>query len=481
MGDPMGLEQRKLGVPALVVMIIAASAPLTAVAGGVTTNYAVTGMQSVPLSFLVVGAILLVFSIGYTAMSRHIPNAGAFYAYIAQGLGRAWGVGSAMIAVVSYNLMQIGIYGMFGFAASSFANSMMGTAIPWWATALVAWALVGLLGVNRVDFSVKVLGIVVAAEFLVVIIYNVMAFVVSPEAPAPGAAFDISDAIAPGMGAVMAFTIAAFMGFESGTIYNEEVKDPKRTARVATIIAVIVIACFYAFSAFAISVGEGASNVLEATAEFGPDLIFVFFATHAPAWFVDLANLLFITSLFAALLAFHNVVARYFYAMGRGGALPSILAGTSRRTQAPVAGSLAQSLLALIVIAVFAVISTGQDPMFIVFTMFTWLTNSAAFGLVLLMALTSFAIMGYFAKHRTKDSLLTRVIAPLLSGLALVFIFIQIIVNFDVLLGMEEPGMLGYILMAVVIVPGIIGFLVTSAVRTRAVDTDAEPEHLSVH
>ncbi len=113
--------------------------------------------------------------------------------------------------------------------------------------------------------------------------------------------------------------------------------------------------------------------------------------------------------------------------------------------------------------------------------MFTWLTNSAAFGLVLLMALTSFAIMGYFAKHRTKDSLLTRVIAPLLSGLALVFIFIQIIVNFDVLLGMEEPGMLGYILMAVVIVPGIIGFLVTSAVRTRTVDTDAEPEHLSVH
>ncbi|MFJ2619461.1 APC family permease [Glutamicibacter sp. NPDC087344] len=470
----MGLEQRKLGVPALVVMIIAASAPLTAVAGGVTTNYAVTGMESVPLSFLVVGAILLVFSIGYTAMSRHIPNAGAFYAYIAQGLGRASGVGAAMIAVVSYNLMQIGIYGMFGFAASSFVNGLLGTGIPWWATALVAWVLVGLLGVNRVDFSVKVLGIVVAAEFLVVIIYNVMAFAISPEAPAPGAAFDISAAIAPGMGAVMAFTIAAFMGFESGTIYNEEVKDPKRTARSATIIAVIVIACFYAFSAFAISVAEGASNVLGASAEFGPDLIFVFFTNHAPTWFVDLANLLFITSLFAALLAFHNVVARYFYSMGRGGALPAILAGTSRRTHAPVAGSLAQSVLALAVIAVFAVISTGKDPMFIVFTMFTWLTNSAAFGLVLLMALTSFAIIGYFATHRTTDSLLTRVIAPLLSGLALTFIFIQIVINFDVLLGMEEPGLLGYILMAVVIVPGIIGFLVAAAARTTTSSTQPD-------
>ncbi|GAA1405079.1 amino acid permease [Glutamicibacter uratoxydans] len=472
----MGLEQRTLTVPALVVMIIAASAPLTAVAGGVTTNYAVTGMSSVPLSFLVIGAILLVFSIGYTAMSQHISNAGAFYAYIAAGMGRAAGVGAAMVAVVSYNLMQIGIYGMFGFASSSFAGSLLGVDIPWWATALVAWALVGLLGINRVDFSVKVLGIVVAAEFLVVVVYNIMAFAVAPEAPAPQEAFNIADVAAPGMGAVMAFTIAAFMGFESGTIYNEEVKDPQRTAKLATIIAVVIIACFYAFSAFAVAVGEGASNVLGATAELGPDLIFVFFAAHAPAWFVDLANLLFITSLFAALLAFHNVVARYFYSMGRGGALPGFLAGTSRRTHAPVAGSLAQSALALAVMAAFAIASTGQDPMFIVFTMFTWMTNTAAFGLVLLMALTSFAIIGYFAKHRTGDSLFTRVIAPLTSGIALVFVFVQIVLNFDLLLGLEKPGMLSYILQAIAILPGVIGFAVTWYARSKAAADQTEKQ-----
>lgn len=472
----MGLEQRTLTVPALVVMIIAASAPLTAVAGGVTTNYAVTGMSSVPLSFLVIGAILLVFSIGYTAMSQHISNAGAFYAYIAAGMGRAAGVGAAMVAVVSYNLMQIGIYGMFGFAASSFAGGLLGVDIPWWATALVAWVLVGLLGINRVDFSVKVLGIVVAAEFLVVVVYNIMAFAVAPEAPAPQEAFNIADVAAPGMGAVMAFTIAAFMGFESGTIYNEEVKDPKRTAKLATIIAVVIIACFYAFSAFAVAVGEGASNVLGSTAELGPDLIFVFFAAHAPAWFVDLANLLFITSLFAALLAFHNVVARYFYSMGRGGALPGFLAGTSRRTHAPVAGSLAQSALALAVMAAFAIASTGQDPMFIVFTMFTWMTNTAAFGLVLLMALTSFAIIGYFAKHRTGDSLFTRVIAPLASGIALVFVFVQIVLNFDLLLGLEKPGMLSYILQAIAILPGVIGFAITWYARSKAAADQTEKQ-----
>lgn len=464
----MGLEQRTLTVPALVVMIIAASAPLTAVAGGVTTNYAVTGMSSVPLSFLVIGAILLVFSIGYTAMSRHIPNAGAFYAYVAEGLGRALGVGAAMVALISYNLMQIGIYGMFGFAAASFANASLGTSLPWWAMALVAWVVVGVLGMNRVDFSVKVLGIVVAAEFLVVIVYNTMAFALAPEAPQPEASFNVADAVAPGMGAVMAFTIAAFMGFESGTIYNEEVKDPKRTARRATMIAIIIIACFYAFSAFAVAVGEGASNVIGASAEFGPDLIFVFFGSHAPAWFVDLANILFITSLFAALLAFHNVIARYFYAMGRGGALPKFLSATSRTSHAPVAGSLAQSVLALIVIAVFAVVSQGKDPMYIVFTMFTWMTNSAAFGLVLLMALTSFAVIGYFKRQRTGDSLATRVIAPLLSGIALAYVFAQIVINFDILLGMEEPGMLGYVLQGIVIIPGVLAWAAAALViRSR--------------
>lgn len=461
----MALEQRTLTVPALVVMIIAASAPLTAVAGGVTTNYAVTGMSSVPLSFLLIGAVLLVFSIGYTAMSRHIPNAGAFYAYVAEGLGRVVGVGAAMVALVSYNLMQIGIYGMFGFAAASFANATFNTAIPWWGMALVAWAAVGFLGMNRVDFSVKVLGIIVAAEFLVVVVYNIMAFALAPQAPQPETAFNFSDALAPGMGAVVAFTIAAFMGFESGTIYNEEVKDPQRTARRATMIAIVIIACFYAFSAFAVAVGEGADNVIAVSAENGPDLLFVFFAAHAPTWFVDLANILFITSLFAALLAFHNVIARYFYSMGRGGALPKFLAVTSRTTHAPIAGSMAQSVLGLIVIIAFAIASRGQEPMYIVFTMFTWMTNSAAFGLVLLMALTSFAVIGYFARRKTDDSLVTRVIAPSISGIALFYVFAQIIINFDILLGVEDPGLLGYALQGIVIIPGVLASLAAAIIR----------------
>ena len=76
------LDARRIGIPALVFMIIAASAPLTVVAGGVPSNFAVTGLVGILLSFVVLGIILILFAIGYAAMSRHVHNAGAFFAYI---------------------------------------------------------------------------------------------------------------------------------------------------------------------------------------------------------------------------------------------------------------------------------------------------------------------------------------------------------------------------------------------------------------
>ena len=176
-----GLGKRRLGVPALVFMIIAASAPLTVVAGGVTSNYAVTGLPGIPLSFLVLGAVLLVFTVGYSAMSQHVHNAGAFYAYIARGLSKPLGVGAAWVALVAYNAMQIGIYGMFGFALSSFITGLTGAEPAWWACALGAWVVVAALGVNKVDLSAKVLGALVALEFLVVIVYDLISVAAAPE------------------------------------------------------------------------------------------------------------------------------------------------------------------------------------------------------------------------------------------------------------------------------------------------------------
>ena len=454
-----GLGRRRLGVPALVFMIIAASAPLTVVAGGVTSNYAVSGLLGIPLSFVVLGAVLLVFAVGYTAMSRHVHNAGAFYAYISRGLGKPAGIGSAWIALVSYNAMQVGIYGLFGFALSSFVGGLSGIDVPWWASALVGWVVVALLGVNKVDLSAKVLGVLVALEFAVVVVYDVLAVGAAPEG-VTAASLSPGNLFTAGVGAALAFSIAAFMGFESGAIYNEEVKDPRVTARRATLIAVSAIAGFYALSAWAVAVGEGDSAVVDRSREFGPDLMFVFLAERGPAWLVDVSALLFITSLLAALIAFHNVVARYLFSLGREGVLPPILARTNPRTQAPAAGSLAQSAVALVVLVLFAWAGAGHEygPLFPVLTMFTWLTNTGAFGLVLLMALTSFAVVGYFRRQPHGLGAWTRIVAPVVAGVALTALFGAIVANFDVLIGLEGASVLSWLLPAAVVVPGVAAF-----------------------
>lgn len=473
--DP-GLSRRTLGVPAITLMIIAASAPLTVVAGGVTTSFAVTESLGVPLGFLLIAVILAIFAVGFTTMSRYVTNAGAFYAYISQGLGRVIGVGSALVALIAYNAMQIGIYGLFGFQLSIFLEAKLGITTPWWLWVLLCIVLVGVLGVNRIDLSAKVLGALVALEFLAVIVFDIVAFAVAPEgistaALNPGALFG------PALGLILVFGVAAFMGFESGAIYGEEAKDPKRTVPRATYLAVAIIGLFYAFSAWAFSVGIGPSQIVPSSQEFGPDLMFVFMTEHSSVIIADIMTLLFVTSLFAALQAFHNAVARYLYSLGREHVVPGWFAHTARNG-APWAGSVTQSVLAIVVVVGFALagdVFGGAEAMFgdlaflfPVLTMFSWLTNTGAAALVLLMGFTAFAVIGFFVKKQHHgQSIWTTMIAPAVAGVVLIIVFVLIMSNFPMMLGTEPTDPTTFVLPGIVLLALSVGMIWAAVLRTR--------------
>ena len=460
------LDRRRLSTPALVFIIIAASAPLTVLAGGIPTNYAVAGLLGVPQTYIALGLILLLFAVGYTAMSREIQNAGAFYAYVTEGLGNRQGIATALVALVAYNMMQIGLYGLFGFAASNLILEFTGLALPWWLTALAAWLLVALLGVRSIDVSAKVLGVIVTLEFLGVIIVDIMALGIAPEG-VTGEAFQASEFFAPGIGLLFAFGVAAFMGFESGAIYSEEVVDPQRTVARATYIALAVIALFYAFTAWAVGIGVGPSNVVEESQTLGPDLIFAWLGEHSPM-LANFANLLFVTSLLAVLLAFHNAVARYFFALGRSTVLPRFL-GKTGSNGAPQNGSMIQSGLAFVVVVGFAIAGAGHElgDLFPVVTLFIWLTNTAAFGLVFLLAVTSVAIIAWFYKNPNGRGAWTRIVAPGLATIGLTAIFVLILVNFDLMIEAEEGSALIYILPGLIIAAGVLGIIWGQIIQNR--------------
>ncbi|GAA1395834.1 APC family permease [Pseudonocardia kongjuensis] len=448
-----GLRRRRLGVVHLVFFTVAASAPLTVLAGGVTTAYAVSGNQGVPLAFLGVAAVLVLFAVGYAAMSRHVANAGAFYAYLSRGIGRPAGVAGSFVALVAYNAIQIALYGLFGAAMSDFVAELAGLRLPWWSWALFAMLAVGWLGLLRVDLNARVLAVLLLVEVAVVVAFDVVGFtepadgVLSTEPLLPSTLF------AGGIGAVIAFTVASFTGFESGAIYSEEARDPRRTVARATFVAVAFTGLFYALSAWAMVAATGATDLQARAAEEGPGLVFGPLADRFGPLVADVATLLLLTSVFAALLSFHNGVARYLFALGRERVLPAGLATVGARSGGPVAGSLAQSVLALVVVAAFAL--TGADPML---ALFSWFSGLSAIGVVLLMTGTSVAVIGFFRRDRTaRASVWASTIAPALAALLLASILTVLVGNFDALLGTDPSSPARWVLPGLVLLAALAG------------------------
>jgi amino acid transporter len=475
-GGEEKLRKTALGVPDIVFFIVAASAPLTVVAGGVASTYLVTGNAGVPLLFLVLGAILALFVTGYAAMSHHITNAGAFYAYVSQGIGKVVGVGTAFVALIAYNSMQIGIGGLFGVAFGGFMLDKLSIDIAWWGWLFMAIGVIAALGWLRVDLNAKVLAVFLTCEVIVLIIFDIA--IASDPGP-QGLVFDGFDpsiAFGTALGAALTFTMAAFVGFESAAIYGEECKNPRQTVARATYIALAVTSLFYALCAWFLGNAAGPDTVTnpDALAKAGfvnaagaPDpttILFISVDSRIGSTFTDVATLLFCTSLFAAMLSFHNGVARYMYALGRERVLPAVF-GRVNRMGAPYIGSLFQTALAFTVVAIFAL--SDSDP---VLQLFTWLTNLGALGVILLLALSSFSVVGFFSRRDHSESDWTSKIAPGLAGVLLTVVFVIAISNFNVLItGLQDAPLddRTIILPAILLGGGVVGLLVGLWLRSR--------------
>ena len=460
-GDAAGQGLRgSIGVVGIVFLVVAAAAPLTAIGGALPVMLAIGNGAGNPMAYVVAAVVLLLFSVGYAAMSRHVVDAGAFYAYVSKGLGTPVGVGAAGLALLTYTAIQAAIYGLAGATAQGLSTQYGGPDLPWWVWAFLLMAVVGLLGYRNIDVGTKVLGVLLTLEIGVI---AVVAVAVLAQGGADGIdvrSFTPSAFFSGAPGISIMFAVASFIGFEATAIYGEEARNPRRTVPLATYLAVVLIGAFYALSSWAIVLAFGSDGVVAAAQADTAGLVFTAAAEYVSPVVADVMLVLLLTSLFAALLAFHNAISRYLFALGRQGMAPDVLSRTHVRHASPHVGSLAQTGTAFVVVAVFAV--AGSDP---VLQLFTWMSGLATVSILLLMVLTSVAVLAFFARSRVDRRAWHTRVAPALGTLGLLGIVGLVLANFTTLI--SGDAVLATVLLAVIAAAFALGVVVALVRRPR--------------
>ncbi|GHH75123.1 amino acid permease [Streptomyces sulfonofaciens] len=452
-GGERALFAGRLGTAGLLLSVLAATAPLMVVAGVMPTTFGVMGVVGQPLLFVLLGVVLALFSFGYAELSRHVHNAGAFYAYIARGLGGTAGSSAALVALVAYSALQSGVYGIFGYEVSGLFATYLDTRVAWWIPALAAVAAVGVLGWLKVDVNARLLGALLLAEVLVVVVFDVSALAHPGGGGLSLRAFDPRTLSGTGVGTALCFCVAGFLGFEQAPVYSEETRHSQIVVARVMFLAVGCVAVFFAFSSWALTVAAGPAQIVPAARRESAGLLFSLATAGLGGTFTDVLHVLFVTGIFASTLSFHNVVARYAFAMGRERLLPRFFARTRSASGAPAAGSLLQSVVSGVVVGAFALHDDGPagDPTAPVLHLFTWMANVGALGVLLLMAVASLAVIVFFVRRGAGRAQLGRLVASGVAGAALLVIVGFTVRDFDVLVGSGPGSGLTWLL------PGIIG------------------------
>ncbi|NUT48344.1 MAG: APC family permease [Saccharothrix sp.] len=459
------LKRGVLGTGGLVFMVVAAAAPLTVMAGVAPLGLMIGGVGA-PLAYLAAGAVLVIFAVAFTRMTRFVSGGGAFYAYIAKGLGSGWGLAAALLALVSYNTLQIGIYGLFAAQTRATLADLFGIDVPWPVIALVAVALVLVIAWLGIDVGAKVLGVLLILESGILVLMAVGIFTSGGASGVDGASFTPAAAFNPGMGGVLAFAFAAFMGFESTALYRGEARDPARTIPRATYFAVGFMALFYCVIVWSVVVGFGSDKVVGAASENVAGLFFAATETYVGPWAATLMRLLVISSVYASQIAFHNAITRYTHALSRDGVLPAWIGEVHPRYRSPYRASIVQTVLAVVVIGGFAL--AGADP---VTGLLLWVNTPCVVGIVVLQALTAISCAVYFLRRNKAASTPAALTAAVASAVLLAGATYVLIDNVGLLT--NAPASVNTVLVGLVPATLLVGGVLAVWLRNRRPETYA--------
>lgn len=215
----------RLGTGSVVFMVIAAAAPLTVISGNVPLSVALGNGAGAPVGFLIASTVLLLFAIGFVTMTPYVREAGAFYSYVTEGLGKRLGMGIAVVALIAYTAIQLGVYGFMGWAVGDAFRFYGGPELPWPVYAFVTIAIVAFLGYRHINLSAKVLGVALVLEIGIVLILDLFILLSGGADGVNFQSFTPDTFLAGSLGVPVLFALTGFIGFESTAVFRDEARD----------------------------------------------------------------------------------------------------------------------------------------------------------------------------------------------------------------------------------------------------------------
>ncbi|MEX3687608.1 APC family permease [Paraburkholderia sp. BR14263] len=458
-GDNAAVDSQRslLGLWQIVFLVISAAAPLTGMLGAVPPAISLGNGAGIPGAFVIAGVVLLVFSVGFASMSRHIVRAGAFYAYITAGFGRPVGMAGALVALLSYTSIQIALYGLFGFFCTVVLGPLLHSSLPWYAYSFACLVVVQFTGIRGIDLNSRLLGVLMCLELGILLLLS-LAIVIHHGGP-DGLTlepFSPRHVFSCHLGIAVMFALASFIGFEATAIYGKECRDPKVTVPRATYVSVTLILVFFAFVTWAIVCAYGISNVTDVATKQPGDFWFIQSTKYLGGAMTTTMSFLLLSSIFASLLSFHNTIVRYIHALAGEGILPAVLDRLHPKYGSPYLASYLQTLSVAVPVGLFVL--AGSDPFNIVFS---WGSALGTIGIVMLQAVTSFSVAAFFRATKKDTRLWHAFLAPVLGGCGLLSIGIVLIGNLDALAGSDSPVVRAFpwVVLAVALIGVLIAFV----------------------
>lgn len=465
-----------LGVFAICFMVLAASAPLTVVGGPMTLGFALGNGEGLPALYLFTMIVLIGFALGFIAMTPHVRFAGAFYSYVERGVGQRSGISAGYTALLCYVMLLAGVYALMGMGIGNLVATYGGPDLPWWVWTLIGFLVITFIGHRNIEISGRVLAVLLVAEVAIVLVFD--AFVVFSGGGENGFStglFRPSEIFSGAPGNAMIFALLSFLGIEATAIFRSEAKDPERTVPRALIISLLGVGLFYTVSSWAMASAAGPTIQEQALAD-PENLFFNLAGEYMGRVGHDLSVILFVTSVFAAGVTFHNITTRYIFTLSNRALLPKKFGATHEKHGSPYIASLVTSLIMAVMLILSELI--GLDP---IVQFYTWTAalGTLTYGVLLIGA--CLAVLIFFARNRDKiRSRFQAIIAPAFGLIGLLLIFVLMLQNLDLLVGEGQTAVAVTLIVLVVlgIVSGPIALLILG--NRYQPESSAEAEEIAL-